>query len=96
MIVRIVGLGQWRIPDQLVKPLNVLDDLVMRAVDNRDDESLAELLSEMADLVKESGVALSDEPVVLSDLMIPNPTTSLDEVAEWLQESRKEDGLIPG
>ena len=50
----------------------------------------------MADTVKKAGTKLPSEPVVLSDLIVPDPRTPLDEVADWLQESRTDDGLIPG
>ena len=96
MIVRIMGEGQWQTPGRLVQRLNVLDDLVMGAVNTRDSDLLAELLEEMADTVKKAGAKLPSEPVVLSDLIVPDPRTPLDEVADWLQESRTDDGLIPG
>ena len=66
MIVRIMGEGQWQTPGRLVQRLNVLDDLVMGAVNTRDSDLLAELLEEMADTVKKAGTKLPSEPVVLS------------------------------
>ncbi|WIY81688.1 hypothetical protein [Propionimicrobium sp. PCR01-08-3] len=96
MIVRILGSGQWEVPAQVVPRLNVIDDLVMTAVHDRDADYLAELLQEMADLIKQTGTPVPSGPVVLSDQIIPSPSTPIGEVADWLQESRAEDGLIPG
>ena len=96
MIVRVMGQGQWEVPDSLVIRLNVLDELVSDAVVSRDEEALASVLDEMADLVARHGVRVPPGKVGLSDLIVPNVGTSLREVDEWLQESREDDGLIPG
>jgi len=50
----------------------------------------------MADLVVRHGVPLPPGKVRLSDLIVPQVGTSLREVDEWMQESRADDGLIPG
>lgn len=96
MIVRVMGQGQWDVPDSLVIRLNVLDELVSDAVVSRDEEALAEALDEMAGLVVRHGVPLPPGKVRLSDLIVPQVGTSLREVDEWMQESRADDGLIPG
>ena len=96
MIVRVMGQGQWDVPDSLVIRLNVLDELVPDAVVSRDEEALAEALDEMADLVVRHGVPLPPGKVRLSDLIVPQVGTSLREVDEWMPESRADDGLIPG
>lgn len=96
MIVRIMGAGQWQVPDDVVRRLNVLDELVYTAVQSRDADDLAAVLTEMADLVKRVGTQMPASPIVLSDLIVPNRATSLKEIGEWLQESSADDGLIPG
>lgn len=96
MIVRVMGQGQWEVPDNLVIRLNVLDELVSDAVVSRDETELASALGEMADLVVRYGSRLAPGQVGLSDLIVPNVATSLAEISEWLQESRQDDGLIPG
>lgn len=96
MIVRIVGQGQWEVPDDLVIRLNVLDELVSDAVVSRDPDALAESLGEMAGLVTRYGTQMPPGQVRLSDLIVPGPGTSMAEINEWLQESQSEDGLIPG
>lgn len=96
MIVRIMGQGQWEVPDNLVIRLNVLDELISDAVEERDPESLAATLEEMADLVKRYGTQLEAGRRGLSDLIVPDAGASMREIDEWLQESRAEDGIIPG
>ena len=96
MIVRIMGQGQWEVPDNLVIRLNVLDEMVTDAVASRDAEELALALAEMADLVKRYGTSVPPGRARLSDLIVPDVQASMTEISEWLQESRAEDGLIPG
>ncbi|GAA2181857.1 hypothetical protein GCM10009785_18650 [Brooklawnia cerclae] len=96
MIVRIMGDGQWEVPDDALARLNVLDDLVTQAVEDRDEEALASILSEMGDLVRRLGTRAASGVLRLSDLIVPAADTPLHEVREWLQESRVDDGLIPG
>lgn len=96
MIVRVMGQGQWEVPDSLVIRLNVLDELVSDAVVSRDEEALASVPDER--LIWSPGTASGCHRGGwgLSDLIVPNVGTSLREVGEWLQESREDDGLIPG
>lgn len=96
MIVRVMGRGQWEVPDNLVIRLNVLDELVADAVEQRDPEALSDTLAEMADLIERFGRRVAAGTVLLSDLIVPAAGTSLSEIGEWLQESREDDGLIPG
>lgn len=96
MIVRIMGQGQYEVPEDAVRRLNVLDEMVRHAVEARDGDALAGYLAEMAELVVRVGRPLTGEKVVLSDFIVPHRSTSLDEISEWMQESRADDGLIPG
>lgn len=96
MIVRIMGVGQWEVPEELVIKLNVLDELVSDAVVFRDQYGLAAALEEMGDLVARYGTPLPAGRVRLSDLIVPSSDASMDEISEWLQESYAEEGLIPG
>ena len=96
MIVRIMGKGQWEVPDELTIHLNVLDELVEDAVESRDGEALSATLAEMADLVVRNGEQLPPGRARWSDLIVPGAGSSLEEIFEWMQESRADDGLIPG
>lgn len=96
MIVRIMGGGQWHVPEETVGRLNVLDDLVADAVESRDNDPLADLLGEMAELVRRVGTPVQDDGIVLSDLIVPHRDSTIDDISEWMQEARADDGLFPG
>lgn len=96
MIVRIMGAEQYEVPEVQLHRLNVLDDLVAQAVEMRDADQLAALLDEMGELVRRAGTPVpTDQPRISSDFIVPGPHASIDEIVEWMGESRAEEGLIP-
>ncbi|MGI5951980.1 MAG: PspA-associated protein PspAA [Brooklawnia sp.] len=96
MIVRIMGEGQWEVPDDTARRLNVLDDMVAEAVDSRDPDQLGSLLTEMGEVVRRVGKRVTAGGIVFSDLIVPHPDSTVDQIAEWMQEARADDGLFPG
>lgn len=94
MIVRILGEGQWQVPDHSLDDLNALDDQVESAVGSGDQEMLASALASLLDEVRASGSAVPDEELRDSDLILPAADSTLEDVRALLDES--EEGLIPG
>jgi hypothetical protein len=91
VIVRLMGEGQFRTPDDLATKLNELDNEAVDAVQASDEKRLRELLGRMAQLVRDGGEALPVEDLSASDLILPPPDLSLDEARELFSG----DGLIP-
>lgn len=96
MIVRIMGQGQWQVPDEEVDRLNVLDDLLAQAVRDKDADMLPSILQELGDRVRKVGTPLDNGVVRLSDVILPDPHTPFDEIAAWIRDSAREEGLVPG
>ncbi|SER47773.1 hypothetical protein SAMN05443377_10153 [Propionibacterium cyclohexanicum] len=96
MIVRILGQGQWEVPDEEVGHLNAIDDQVASAVAGRDQAALSASLRQLHDELEAVGTALADDELRSSDLIIPGPDATLDEVADLLQDNGAGEGLIPG
>ena len=92
MILRILGEGQWRIDDDQVDGLNELDDRVEHAVDAGDEAAFRTALEELLAAVRRAGSEVGLEELVDSDLVLPPPDASLEEVRELLSD----EGLIPG
>jgi PspAA-like protein len=91
VIVRLMGEGQFRVPDEVREQLNALDDEAMQALDSEDETELDKRLDDMWDLVRERGEPLDDGDLTPSDVVVPPSDLTL-------QETRKlfaEDGLIP-
>lgn len=92
MIVRIMGEGQVELADSHFTELNKLDDVLLAEMESGDEEGFRRTLGELLDAVRRLGEPLPDEALEPSELILPAPDASLDEVREMLRD----DGLIPG
>jgi len=92
VIIRIMGEGQYDVPDADLAALNVLDSEVESAVLAADVSAFTACFAQLLDRVRSHGAVLPDEVLVDSDLVLPPPDSSVDEVAALLGD----EGLIPG
>ncbi|MGW4609743.1 PspA-associated protein PspAA [Streptomyces sp. NPDC004532] len=92
MIVRIMGEGQVKLDDAHFTELNKLDDELLGEVEGGDEEGFRRTLGALLDAVRRLGTPLPDDSLEPSELILPSPDASLDEVREMLND----DGLIPG
>jgi hypothetical protein len=92
VIVRIATEGQFRIEDDCVERLNALDNAAVEAVDRGDEASARRSLAEIIDLVRHEGTAVPDDELVTSDVIVPPPDATLDELGSHFSG----EGLIPG
>ncbi|HZV75584.1 MAG TPA: hypothetical protein VFF79_17880 [Conexibacter sp.] len=91
MIVRIATEGQYRLTDEAVARVNVLDNEAVAAVEAGDETRFAELFAQILALIRAEGTALSEDDLQGSDVIVPPPDTSFEEAR--LEFSG--DGLIP-
>ena len=92
MIVRILGEGQFSVDDAATTELNRLDTELEKAVNSNDDAAFAAALRGLIDQVRAQGSPLPTDSLEESDLILPGPDSSMDEVRKMLTD----DGLIPG
>ncbi|EKX68455.1 hypothetical protein Sipo8835_10980 [Streptomyces ipomoeae] len=92
MIMRILGEGQYEVPDEHLNRLNELDAALQSAADAGDETAFATALSALLDAVRSLGTPLPDEQITPSDLVLPDEGTSLTQVRQLLSD----EGLIPG
>jgi len=92
MIVRILGEGQYEVSPERLPDLNEIDRAVEAAIEARDETSFRDALVRLVGEVREGGTPLADDVFVESDLVLPGPEATLDEVAAMLDE----EGLLPG
>lgn len=92
MIVRIMGEGQVRLDDAHLAELNGLDDELLAEVESGDGEGFRRTLAALLDAVRRSGTPLPDDALEPSELILPSPDATLEEVRSLLGD----DGLIPG
>jgi hypothetical protein len=92
MIIRIMGEGQFDVPDETADALNALDAQVEAAVESGDDNAFAAAFAQLLEQVRSQGASLADDALVDSDLVLPPSDSTVDEVARLLGD----EGLIPG
>jgi len=92
MIVRIMGEGQFDVPDDAVDALNVLDAEVEAAVETGDDMAFATAFSQLLERVRSHGVRVADDALVDSALVLPPSDSTAADVERLLGD----EGLIPG
>jgi hypothetical protein len=92
MIVRILGEGQLEVPESEVDGLNQLDAALESAVERSDEASFQSALAAVLAKVREVGAPTEAEDLRPSELIIPQPDATMDEVRKMLTD----EGLIPG
>ncbi|MFF5443538.1 hypothetical protein [Streptomyces sp. NPDC012888] len=92
MIVRIMGEGQLTLADAHFAELNKLDDELLEEMEGGDESGFRRTLGALLDKVRDLGTPLPDDALEPSELILPAPDATLDEVRAMLGD----DGLIPG
>ncbi|WP_431776003.1 PspA-associated protein PspAA [Streptomyces cucumeris] len=92
MIVRIMGEGQVQVAERHLPALNKLDDELLTEVESGDQDGFRRTLGALLDAVRSAGEPLPDDSLEPSELILPAPEATLEEVKAML----KDDGLIPG
>ncbi|CAL9583685.1 PspA-associated protein PspAA [Streptomyces sp. enrichment culture] len=92
MIVRIMGEGQLTLEESRLPELNKLDEELLAEMENGDGPGFRATLQALLAKVYELGEPLPDDSLEPSDLILPSPDATLEEVRDLLTD----DGLIPG
>jgi hypothetical protein len=86
VIVRILGEGQYTVPDDHRVTLEKLDDAIAEAVDAGDEDRFTKTLAALTAEVRSSGKALADDAFSPSDLVVPFTDATLEETKALLAE----------
>jgi hypothetical protein len=92
MIVRILGDGQYELPDAVLDDINQLDAALENSVQNDDEVAFRGALAGLLSAIRDRGSRLPDESLEPSDAIVPGDDAHADEVRELLTE----EGIIPG
>lgn len=91
MIVRILGEGQFDVPDTALDELNEFDEALVTAVESDDTDAFTRALSQLLAGVRTAATPHAVDALDSSDLILPGPDSSLAEVRALLGD----EGLIP-
>ncbi|MEU9334602.1 hypothetical protein AB0D49_15780 [Streptomyces sp. NPDC048290] len=92
MIVRIMGEGQVRLAESHLADLDKLDDELLEEMESGDGPGFRRTLHALLQEVRTLGTPLPDDALEPSDLILPSPEATLEEVRDLLSD----EGLIPG
>jgi hypothetical protein len=92
MIVRISGEGQFDVPNEHLDELNRLDEELGKACDAGDEAAFSSALEALLASVRTVGEELPADFIGPSDIVLPSPDATVEEVREVLGD----EGLIPG
>jgi hypothetical protein len=91
MIVRIMGEGQLEVAESHLPELNKLDDELLAEMESGDGTGFRQTLRALLEKVRDLGEPLPDDSLEPSELILPAPGATLEEVRELLGDN----GLIP-
>lgn len=92
MIIRILGEGQYDVPEAEVAGLQELDEQLEQALGSDDDARFRTALAALLDRVRTAGSPLPDAELDASDAILPDEDAHIEEVRALLLQ----DGVIPG
>lgn len=91
MIVRISNEGQYELPENDVGALNELDNRAVAACEAGDEEQFSQAFAAMIGFVRSNGQPMPDDRLEGSDVILPPPDSTLEEV----RDDFTGEGLIP-
>jgi hypothetical protein len=92
VIVRILGEGQFEVPESAVAELNDLDATLEAAVEHSDEHAFGPALAALLAKIKAVGTPTKPDDLRPSELIIPQPDATMADVRRLLTD----EGLIPG
>ena len=86
MIIRILHEGQYEVEGPALQRVQELDDQIFKAVLDGDGSQYQELFSQAVQIVRQQGKPLSFEDLRPSELVLPAPDSTLDEVRSLFEQ----------
>ena len=92
MIIRILGEGQYEVPDEVIDDLNALDNQLLTEVEFGDGKEFGAMLGELLAGVRRLGTPLPADALVGSERVLPGEDADFDQLRELMSD----EGFIPG
>jgi hypothetical protein len=83
-VVRILGLGQFSIDNEVLNELNKIDNDIVRLLENKENDDYVKLkfqsqLKLLETIVQQKGTAVDSKEIVTSDIILPGKDITLEE-----------------
>jgi hypothetical protein len=92
VLIRILGEGQYEVPDSALDEINELDRVLEGALKSTSDDDVLPALDALLGKVREVGVRPAEHEYLESTVILPFADSSEEDIRSMLNE----DGLIPG
>lgn len=79
MIIRIMGHGQYHVPETLLEEINAIDNEIVRHVGAGDEAAFRKDLARLASAIRERGRPVEIAEIVGSDIIVPPEDMTLEE-----------------
>jgi len=86
MIVRILGEGRYDVPEADLPAIEQLDASLADALERGDEAAFAGTLADLTGEVRHTGTPLAEDDLRTSELAVPHPGSTLQEVKGLLSE----------
>jgi len=93
-IVRIMGQGQYKVNEEIVRNINDIDNAIVQILQNADksdDREFKTKIGHLVQIITSKGQRLDDKEIVESDIIVPDSDISIDEAKKVF----KGEGIIP-
>jgi hypothetical protein len=93
-IVRIMGRGQFKINEEIIRDIDKVDNIIVEILQNEnraDDQDFKANIAQLVQTIMSKGQRLDDKELVESDIIVPDSDISLDEAKQVF----KGEGIIP-
>jgi hypothetical protein len=94
VIVRVLGIGQFRLDDSDMAVVERADDAVEAAIAARDAAGFRTAIGDLIDTIESVGEAVPDDEFIASDVIVPDRDISFEEAVSI--DGGTGEGLIPG
>ena len=87
MIIKIMGVGQYHVPEALSDQLKEIDNRIVVLVEKGNEKEFREELSKLISEIRKKGKVVEEEEILVSDIIVPPENMSFKEVKEIFKES---------
>lgn len=92
MIIRILGIGQFKLDDRHIDILNKIDNQIVEHVSKGREKEFRADLAKIISMIQENGEAIDPAEIISSDIIVPPADMTLEEARQVFSG----EGLIKG
>ena len=92
MIIRILGIGQFKLDDRHIDILNKIDNQIVEHVSKGREKEFRADLAKIISMIQEKGEAIDPAEIIPSDIIVPPADMTLEEARQVFSG----EGLIKG